>query len=270
MWEKFDMNKEQIKKLAQNPHFISGIYNYCDRWCERCPFTARCMNYALSETEFSDPQTRDLDNKQFWDKLHEIFQVTKELFVELAQERGIDLTDVDSEKIAEEERLLDEEVENHPCSKSGMKYIKIVNEWFDASGELFREKENELNKELELDLPGSSPMAEATGIGDSVEVIRWYQYQIYVKIKRALSGKGREEFEELNDFPKDSDGSAKVALIGIDRSIAAWGNLKEQFPERGERIFDILLHLDRLRRSVEAEFPEARKFVRPGFDEATE
>jgi hypothetical protein len=26
------MDKEYIKKLAENPNLIPGIYNYCDRW----------------------------------------------------------------------------------------------------------------------------------------------------------------------------------------------------------------------------------------------
>ena len=26
--------------------FIPGIYNYCNRWCERCIYTEKCMNYA--------------------------------------------------------------------------------------------------------------------------------------------------------------------------------------------------------------------------------
>ena len=39
------LDKEDVKRLAKNPNFISGIHNYCDRWCERCPFTARCMNF---------------------------------------------------------------------------------------------------------------------------------------------------------------------------------------------------------------------------------
>lgn len=50
------MDKEQMKKLAENPKFISGIYNYCDRWCERCPFTSRCMNFALDEEQFGDSE----------------------------------------------------------------------------------------------------------------------------------------------------------------------------------------------------------------------
>jgi hypothetical protein len=26
--------------------FIVGIFNYCDRWCERCEFTSRCRVFA--------------------------------------------------------------------------------------------------------------------------------------------------------------------------------------------------------------------------------
>ncbi len=31
------MEKERLKMLAEDPRFIQSIYNYCDRWCERCP-----------------------------------------------------------------------------------------------------------------------------------------------------------------------------------------------------------------------------------------
>ena len=26
------MDKEELKELARDPKYISGIYNYCDRW----------------------------------------------------------------------------------------------------------------------------------------------------------------------------------------------------------------------------------------------
>ena len=43
------MDKNNIVKIAQNSQYIEGIYNYCDRWCERCPMTSRCLNYAITE-----------------------------------------------------------------------------------------------------------------------------------------------------------------------------------------------------------------------------
>jgi hypothetical protein len=86
---------------------------------------------------------------------------------------------------------------------------------------------------------------------------------------RALSCRsdGWEDEPEMADFPKDSDGSAKVALIGIDRSIAAWRLVQLSLPDRLDSIVPLILQLERLRKRVEKSFPEARDFVRPGFDE---
>jgi hypothetical protein len=108
---------------------------------------------------------------------------------------------------------------------------------------------------------------EVSDVEDAREVIQWYQYQIAVKTMRALSGR-REEIEdpEIGDFPKDSDGSAKVALIGIDRSIAAWRMMQLSLPDRVESIVPLILQLERLRLRLEKSFPQARDFVRPGFD----
>lgn len=36
--------KDRTLKLVKEGNFIEGIYNYCDRWCEKCSFTARCLN----------------------------------------------------------------------------------------------------------------------------------------------------------------------------------------------------------------------------------
>ena len=84
------MGREKLKKLAQDKRIIRGIYNYCDRWCERCPFTSRCLNFATSEEDFSDPETQDIRNEKFWKKMSESFQVTMQLLKEAAEEQGID------------------------------------------------------------------------------------------------------------------------------------------------------------------------------------
>jgi hypothetical protein len=99
-------------------------------------------------------------------------------------------------------------------------------------------------------------------------VIRWYRYFIGAKVTRAVSSKASEELEtdeELKAMPKDSDGSAKIALMAMDRSISAWAGLRETLGDEG--ILDLLVQLTRLRRETEALFPNARRFVRPGFDE---
>jgi len=92
------MRRRTLTELANNPDLISGVYNYCDRWCERCPLTSRCLVYATEQEDNDSPQSRDLCNEAFWRKLSAIFQETRELIVDWAREAAIDLN-----KITEEE-----------------------------------------------------------------------------------------------------------------------------------------------------------------------
>jgi len=258
------MNKDDLKRLADQRRFIPGIYNYCDRWCERCPFTSRCMNFAMTDEQFDDPADRDLMNETFWHKLTELLQNTRELLEETAGQLGIDLDALDVEEVAEEERIREKVVRNHACCRSAKSYSEMVENWFDSFEKTesadfdFREASNSaVVDEIET----------STDLADAFEVIRWYQHLIYVKLMRAVHGMLDDTLEDLDEFPNDSDGSAKVALISLDRSMAAWGQVRNHFLLREEAILAILVHLDRLRRRVETLFPNARSFIRPGFDE---
>lgn len=260
------MDKEKLKKLAEDPRFIPGIYNYCDRWCERCPFTSRCMNYALSEDEFDSTESKDINNQAFWDKLHGVFQVTLEMVKESAEEMGIDLNAIDHEELAKQEKLVHKKVKEQPCTKAAFAYVEIVSKWFDSNTDLLKSKADELLTLAQAEIPAARPDRDALKIQDYLEIIRWYQHQIYVKLCRAAGGMIRGELEDEEYFPEDANGSAKVAILGIERSIAAWGGLLQQFPDQENPILDVLVALKRLLRQVDAAFPEARAFVRPGFD----
>ena len=108
---------------------------------------------------------------------------------------------------------------------------------------------------------------ESEKLNDIIEIIRWYQHQIHVKLRRAIHGKLEEANEPSDEFPKDSDGSAKVALIGIDRSIAAWGTMLSFFPDKEDETFKMLVLLEKLQKITEKEIPNARSFRRAGFDD---
>jgi len=244
------MRRRSLTELASNPDLISGIYNYCDRWCERCPLTARCLVYATEQVDHNgSSETHDLRNEAFWHKLSSILLETREMISEWAREAGLDLTHIPDEEVNTKKRRR-QLVDNHPLARAGKKYANSASDWFRA-----------------FDLTERSEQMEQ--LEDAREVIQWYQYQIAVKIMRALSCRsdGWEDEPDLAEFPKDSDGSAKVALIGIDRSVAAWRWVQLSHPDRLESIVPLILQLERLRRRVEKTFPEARDFVRPGFDE---
>ena len=240
------MRRRTLTELANNPDLISGVYNYCDRWCERCPLTSRCLVYATEQEDNDWHENHDIRNEAFWKKLNKIFHDTREMITEWAGNAGVDLTapsDEDDPRHKRKRQLVD----NHPLTRCGKKYANTATDWL-----------REFDQATEI--------SDGECLEDAREVIQWYQYQIAVKTMRALSAR-REELEEDLDSAKDSDGSAKVALIGIDRSIAAWRLMQLSLPERAESIVPLILQLELLRHRLEKGFPEARSFVRPGFDE---
>jgi len=248
--------------------YIEGIHNYCDRWCERCPFTGRCLVYDASKAAFPDKADRDINNEKFWKRFGLLMAKTIGKLREEAERRGIDLDAADQAEAEREQRQREEEIDAHPLARAAFRYGMDAKAWFESNERLIEEYRQELIRSAELELPGDDPAARALRVGDAFEVVQWHQFQVYVKLKRALDG--LDEQELLDDdgvpFPRDRDGSAKVALIGMDRSLTAWGVLYEELPEAADRILEFLVHLQRLRERAEATFPKARAFVRPGFD----
>ncbi len=267
------MNLNDLAGRAADPQFISGIYNYCDRWCERCPFTQRCLNFAMQDEEAGAPSSdaHDIASGEFWDKLSDIFQQTIALIKESAREAGVDLAspELRAEALAHEHQVRRREAKNKALPRAAMAYVKGVDRWMESAAPAFREKGVELETEARLEV--GDPHGDAAKLTDFIEVIRWYQSFIYVKLCRAVGSRAEEQIARdaaLGAFPKDSDGTAKVVLVALERSIAAWAGLREMLPEQGDAVLDLLRQLARLRATTESMFPQARSFVRPGFDGA--
>jgi hypothetical protein len=258
------VDKEKLFERAKDPRFISGIYNYCDRWCERCTMTSACLLYSTLEDRSSDPASFDLRNAEFWRELHEIFQETLELIESWAAENGVDLESVNVDTELADVAARKAQAKNHELVHAGHRYADSVNRWF--SEQFPSSGSPGIEDEIESD--GGSVDQSMQNLDehteDAVEIIRWYQYQIMVKLVRGLSSDDDDEAEI--DGQSDSDGSVKVALIGMDRSIMAWRTMLETFPDRAAGIRSILVSLEQLRRKTEQTFPRARVFTRPGFD----
>ena len=260
--------KEAAENQPEESKHIPGIYNYCDRWCERCPFTSRCLNFEMSEEKFGDLENADITNEVFWQRLSETFAETLIMLKQMAAEKGIDLDSIELEDGDDFKSRFEDPAVVHIISHMAQSYITMVDQWFDSNVYIFEDDQPMLKAAASADSAQSPPDEDTITLIDSVEVIRWYQHQMYVKLRRASHSFHDEKTDdELDGYPKDSDGSAKVSLIGMDRSISAWGKIITYFPEEKESILGMIAHLERLRRRTETEFPDARAFVRPGFDD---
>ena len=251
--------------VGGDSNFISGIYNYCDRWCERCPFSTRCAVYAAEEADLDvDPAVRDITNAAFWEKLAAIFSEAQAMILAMAEERGVDLSPEALEPIKQQKEILRSNARNHQLAKTAEAYAHTVTQWF--------EQQSSKMEPVSDVLEGSDPEREFddhvdADIDEYVEVIRWYQFFIAAKLIRALMSRVDEDDYLDDESARDSNGSAKAALVGIERSIGAWKLMCDSRPEESDTIRKLLLDLEKLRLSAETEFPGARGFIRPGFDE---
>jgi hypothetical protein len=194
-----------------------------------------------------------------------------------AEKYGIDLNNVskdETEEYSRKEKRDKTVAKNHPLAKDTMLYITKGKKLLENE-ELMKDKAGELIRNFEMGIQSEEQLSgEAATIKDCQEIISWYLHFIHVKFMRALMGKMEDDAclpdgqgWEDNGYQKDSDGSAKIAIIGIDRSIEAWTSLLQFIPAAEDVIIELLALLQKARRMAEAEFPKARKFIRPGFDE---
>lgn len=230
-------------------NFIPSIYNYCDRWCERCSFTSRCRTFAM-EHEFTDAE-RDIGNEAFWRNLQNIFADAKQSLLEKAEEFGIEINPPGDEEFAEIRRQ-NKQIRDTDLARLAESYIEKSAALLDVKDDwlIFTACDEEMQIEM-------------------LNVIVWYQFFIAAKIQRGLRGitdvEGDTDKEELNNPQSDANGSAKIALIALERSQGAWAALATR--ENVAQIKPILDLLEIIKQKTEGNFPHARGFIRPGFDE---
>jgi hypothetical protein len=135
--------------------------------------------------------------------------------------------------------------------------------------DIFKETTDELVQQVGLNmLTEEKAMLSTADLRNCFEVISWYMFFISAKLQRALRGKleDRDDDETDNSYPKDSDGSAKVALVAIERSMGAWMSLYRLMPSSEDTALNALSLLGRMKDRAIENFPLAMQFKRPGFD----
>ena len=260
-------HKDVLRRLAADPKFIPGIYNYCDQWCDRCDFKHRCMNYVFERTIFSSPEDRHPAKPEFWRSISKTLQAVVELLRESAKDEGLEF---DAMLRAINQRISSDSVSAQcepECCDAALAYEESVELWLAAAAPELEGRTEDYKRAAELGFSGDSLMLEAGRLREALDVIRWHQCRIRVKLLRACAAARAEAASEVCAAARDSDGSAKVALLAVEHSMQAWTDLLPILPEQEDAVLERLVLLSQLRREIERLFSNARSFIRPGFDE---
>lgn len=234
------------RALNSKREYIANIFQYCDNWCNKCSYTLRCEFYY---THLTNSNTTD----------DPLFEDNEYALNASYDNQNIDLLTLDSTVLISDSKKgksQREEASMHPCTQSSLEYIYLIDNWIDNNDSLM----NEVKK-------FSQDKTDKNGLANLIEIIKWYQPHIYVKLARAVYAKLKETDEDCNDKQCDSNGSAKVAIIGMKKSIEAWSELLTLLKSQEDDIMHIILHLNKLLKTANDTFPNAFEFIRPGFDE---
>ena len=234
------MDFDEAHEIAQDPNNIPGIYNYCDAWCERCLFTSRCLTFKMNkrfEEEYKQEE-REKENVEFWDQVNEAIEDVQDLMEENEKTGTASLMDFgfdadDDDDLMEEHEMHRKKAREQPISKAAKRYMDTVHKWYKTKQDegiiIFPEKREDPIVFNKLEIDNQAPLRR---LSIATEIALYYHLQIWVKVNRALTSSydDHESDPEFKDYPKDSDGSAKVALLAIDQSIAGWTTLHKHIP----------------------------------------
>lgn len=230
--------------------FILGIYNYCDRWCERCTLASRCRVYAGQLQLALDAPAASAQSRPELSPLLRSLGAVAALFEEACPDRpptadpdAGDLPEVEADGAASEAPLPRPELDAADLALQQRVQALAVRGW----------------QWLAPESRAAEPMVK-----DAAEALQHFATFLPPKVNRALTGRTAYEADGMHS---DALGSAKAALLALDRLGDTWLRLAEHGVVSVVEAGPVLAELQSVTVALEQRFPRARDFVRPGFDE---
>jgi hypothetical protein len=243
---------------SEHKSYIAGIYNYCDRWCEKCRFTAHCLLFTnesriVTQEILKPGESLDIEN---------IFNMSFDNYQDALEDEIFDEKPEDDEEPVNDEKEDEFEINKHPLSK-------LTDDFFLSSHQLIKQMDERYNfyalsNKRRVD-------AEFNRLFEEFEIFVWFHSLIVAKIKRAVSGKieitkdDDEDMISLREY--DMNGSAKISIIALGKTTKALNKLFDKMPDFKDNISSLLVLAGEILNMTETEFPKYNTFVRPGFDE---
>jgi len=210
--------------------------------------TRHCRVFA-TEKAVEAASAAELKNKEFWRKLDEQLGLTvRETNEWLEEMLGVEPpTDEEMAEYEREQEWVEMIIESADLIQAAEAYRETAGAWIGAHPAL--------HEAGFLPLEGREiPSGMDEEAVDAVSVVAWYHVQIGVKLHRALHGKREDEWDG-DRVQNDWNGSARVVLLGLERSMTAWSILRDRFPDERRAIVRLLGRCGLIRRILFEEFP---------------
>ena len=216
-------------------HEIRGVYKYCDDWCDYCHVTARCTSHRVRREWKARKGTDGPTDRKG------LIAFTREV----AAAEGETTPGLDA-------LIAGDPAGEYQPAPADEELVRTANQY--AVGAAF------LLQRTGWTPPPSGKLPQPPGPKD---VLAWYHMFLAIRASRALVAAARAD-RGISGEREDAEGSAKIALISIDRSRSALARLAGG--SHGRICRHLTGMLETLAAGLEARIPGARSFVRVGLD----
>ncbi len=256
--------------VSRKKDFIPGIFNYCDRWCERCEYTRLCRLAAdLEKAERrrrrkgKDPADDSIDGAM--EEVGRSFEVVARALRKRARKEGWDLDAIDTAAIDAHESDLRRRCEQHPLAlearqwcREGMKLVKDLQPLLRSEGEDLQRRGDFMDVQDEAD--------SFEALAHAMEVVAFDSTLVAAKMRRAIDGllESADETDFMHEIGlEDANGSAAVILRCLKRDRPALVRIYEHDERLEEQALGLLARLDRMEKGLAEVLPGALTFVWP-------
>jgi hypothetical protein len=216
--------------MTLNDGFIVNVSSFCDRWCARCALSARCELFVKNN---SDRWTTTADSRRSLLEQVEMMHGVAQKHPAQALPRDADCklpTDLEPSSM----RPSPDVVRN--------------------SAALHRKRQR-------------ARFSANASVRMAVETIEHFTLFVPVKMLLCLGTVSRDG---PGSQQSDANGWGKAALLGLERMRSAWTLLVDTNHYSESDVAPFLSEISLMQRNLERTVPNARAFVRPGFDEPDE
>lgn len=258
-------------------NLLSGIFNYCDRWCERCDYRDRCRLFQ-SETDRNiqhilngeDPNNPEIAARDIKESLEDALEMLKsqmdveetiaEDFQYLVDNENedsqyyIDNFDDERFEVAESGKIAKTQ---HPLTLLADVFFKGVVDWYGKIKLSFAQNYDTVK-------PIDDPLHE------ELKILMWYSPQISVKIRMCAGSASKLENEKDEDkieFETEMMNiNSRIAFTGMEKCLTSLQKIYDLETEHRDDIFLLLTSIKKMKDKFEKVFPAVHTFKRPYFD----
>jgi hypothetical protein len=221
--------------------FYKLVFNFCDRWCERCKLSGICRVYQKEREREKRFIKQGIDPKS-WEAtfitVKESFQETLILLEKEMKRLKIKITEEDSKRYEKEDKRKEKSAKNDRLYNVSLKLnyslVKLVE---DLNFYFLEEKPKNIEEPL--------------------EILSYYMHFISAKIHRAVLSEIEEKEMKYEDTTYDSKTSAflsYVAIVKIINALKFISHLKNLYPKLHQKTKKLIPLFEELNGVLEERF----------------